>query len=164
MPVRNRLDLTQQLVEQLRAQDGYLTVFVVDNGSTDGTAEWLTGEERCGDLVRLDGAGRTLHQMWNDGIRAARAQHPVCNIALLNNDLRLGPSFCSQLAAVLRSDASLYAVSPSYDERPIGRVRYVESTFKNGGLAGFAFMVRGEVFDDITFDEDLHWWYGDDDL
>ena len=36
----------------------------------------------------------------------------------------------------------------------------MSSTFKDGGLAGFAFMVRGEVFDRLTFDEDFAWWYG----
>ena len=55
-------------------------------------------------------------------------------------------------------------MSPNYDERRLRGVEYVASTFKNGGLAGFAFMVRGEVFDHLAFDERFSWWYGEDDF
>jgi len=49
----NRLTLLQRLVERLEAVPGLAEVLVVDNASTDGTGEWLTG---------LDGRvlGRTL--------------------------------------------------------------------------------------------------------
>lgn len=33
-----------------------------------------------------------------------------------------------------------------------------------GGIAGFAFMVKGEVFHSYRFPEDCKWWYGDNDL
>ncbi len=164
VPVRDRLDLTRQLVDQLAAQGGHDGLFVFDNGSTDGTAGWLAAEAARGTLVGVDAAGCTLHQMWNAGIVAARRRAPVCNIAILNNDLWLGPDFCRRLAGALRSDPDLVAVSPNYDGRPLDGVTYVTSTYKNGGMAGFAFMVRGEAFDEIAIDESLRWWYGDDDL
>jgi len=43
-------------------------------------------------------------------------------------------------------------------------VDLVRGTYKDGGLAGFAFTVRGEWFDRLSFDEDFEWWFGDDDL
>jgi GT2 family glycosyltransferase len=58
----------------------------------------------------------------------------------------------------------LWAVSPNYDGRVLSGLEYVRSTFKDGGLAGFAFMVRGEIFDQVSFDEAFSWWYGDDDF
>ena len=165
VPVRDRLDLTCQLVAQLAVQGGHDGLFVYDNGSTDGTAAWLADEAARDTLVAVDAPGWTLHQMWGAGIAAARRWAPVCNIAVLNNDLVLGPDFCRRLAGALRSDPELDAVSPNYDGRPLGcGITYVTSTYKNGGLAGFAFMVRGEAFDAIAIDQDLRWWYGDDDL
>jgi GT2 family glycosyltransferase len=164
VPVRDRLELTRALVGDLVCQGGHDGLFVFDNGSTDGTACWLAREHARGTLVAVDAAGWTLHRMWNAGIRLARERDPACNIAILNNDLRLGPDFCRRLAAALRSEPDLVAVSPNYDGRPIDGVVHVTSTFKNGGLAGFAYMVRGEAFDHIAIDETLRWWYGDDDL
>ncbi len=164
IPVRDHLDLTRDLIAQLVAQGGHEAILVFDNGSTDGTSPWLAQQAEEGALEVVDATGMTLHQMWNMGARMATARHPVSNLAILNNDLDLGPDFCRRLARALRSDDSLWAVSPSYDDRAIDGLEYVSSTFKNGGLAGFAFMVRGELFATFGFDEELTWWYGDDDL
>jgi GT2 family glycosyltransferase len=164
IPVRDQLDLTRRLVEDLDAQGGHEAIFVFDNGSTDGTGAWLADQAGRGVVEAFDAEGLTLHQMWSAGIREARARSRACDIAVLNNDLVIGPDFCRRLAAALRSDPDLVAVSPNYDGRPLEGVAYVTSTFKNGGLAGFAFMVRGEAFDHLAIDERLRWWYGDDDL
>jgi GT2 family glycosyltransferase len=160
IPVKDNLPLTSALVAQLRDQGGYEAIFVFDNGSSDDTRAWLAAQAARGDLVAIDASGMTLHQMWNDGIALSRALHPACNIAILNNNLRIGPGFLARLASALRTDPQLWAVSPNYDARPVDGVQYVTSTFKHAGLAGFAFMVRGEAFDD----EHFSWWYGDDDL
>jgi GT2 family glycosyltransferase len=137
---------------------------VFDNGSTDDTGAWLRHASCCSSVESVDATDLTLHQMWNRGVAMARARDAVCNVAILNNDLVLGPDFCRSLATALRTDPELWAVSPVYDDRSFGGVQYVDSTFKNGGLAGFAFMVRGEAFDEVCFDENFQWWYGDDDL
>jgi GT2 family glycosyltransferase len=41
---RNNLDLTKRCVDSVRTQDIPVDIFVVDNGSTDGTREWLYDE------------------------------------------------------------------------------------------------------------------------
>ena len=42
----NRLELLQRVVESLKKQSRKLTeILVVNNGSTDGTKEWLDGQE-----------------------------------------------------------------------------------------------------------------------
>jgi GT2 family glycosyltransferase len=164
LPVKDRLDLTRQLVEQLVEDGGYETLFVLDNGSTDGTAAWLRGRPANAGVEVVGAPDLRIYGLWNLGIRVARARRPRCNIAFLNNDLRISPGFLRRLSAVLRSTPDLWAVSPNYDGRSLRGLQYVRSTFKAGGLAGFAFMVRGEVFDRFTFDEGFSWWYGEDDF
>lgn len=164
IPVKDHLELTLSIVDQLHRQGGFTSLFVLDNGSTDGTAEWLADQAAAGRLDATDACGLTLHQMWNAGIALARVRHPAPNVAILNNDLVLGPDFCGSLADALDRHPDLWAVSPNYDARPVDDVDLVTSTYKNQGLAGFAFMVRGEALDHLAFDEELRWWYGDDDL
>jgi GT2 family glycosyltransferase len=164
IPVKDNLALTSALVAQLRDQAGFEAIFVFDNGSSDETAAWLGDQAHRGDLIPVEARGMTLHEMWNAGVALSRARDPVCNVAILNNDLRVGPDFLTRLGSAFRADPQLWAVSPNYDGRPIDGVQYVASTFKRRGLAGFAFMVRGEAFEHIAFDEQFTWWYGDDDL
>jgi len=114
-----------------------------------------------------------IHQMWNDGVRRslAHAQAP-CNVAILNNDLILGDGFLTGLAAGLRSDPRCLVVCPNYDMRPTDQPLVPLSGIcagrydGTGGLAGFAYMVRGEMFARgfPQFDEDLDWFFGDNEL
>jgi glycosyltransferase involved in cell wall biosynthesis len=164
VPVKDRLDLTRALVEQLVTDGGYETLFVLDNGSTDGSSDWLRRRPGNARVEVVDASGLRIYQLWNLGVRLARAREPRCNIAFLNNDLRIGAQFLHRLSAGLRSAPDLWAVSPNYDGRRLQGVQYVCSTFKRGGLAGFAFVVRGEVFDRLAFDEGFSWWYGEDDF
>ncbi len=161
LPVRDHLGMTRAVIEDLRAQGGCERIRVYDNGSGPATVDWLASQR---DLEAVDAAGWPLYAMWNDGVRRAMAGTPVCDVAILNNDLRLGPAFLRSLSTALRSRPDLWAVCPAYDGHTNGAVDLVTGTYKDGGLAGFAFMVRGEVFDRVGFDEDFHWWFGDDDL
>jgi len=56
IPVYNRLPLTRLVIDCLRAQqlDEALRIIVIDDGSTDGTAQWLAGLE---DITVLKGDG-----------------------------------------------------------------------------------------------------------
>jgi GT2 family glycosyltransferase len=69
MAVHNRKALTLACLDSLRAQqlvDGTLDVFVLDDASTDGTAEAI--EERHPEVRLLHGDGRMY---WNGGMRRA---------------------------------------------------------------------------------------------
>lgn len=172
VPIKDRRDLTGALLDQLAEQGGYEKVFLFDNGSNRTTKNWLSTLDMPG-LEVIDAAGQGIHQMWNEGIRRslADAQAP-CNVAILNNDLVLGDRFLDGLAEGLRSDPRCLAVCPNYDGRPADSPLVPLSGIcagrmdGTGGLAGFAFMVRGEMFAQgfPKFDEDLEWYFGDNEL
>jgi hypothetical protein len=164
VPVKDQLRHTRGIVEQLAVQGGYDRLFVFDNGSGRETAAFLARRDGQGGVEVVDAAGWSLHDMWQEGVDRARARSTTCDVAILNNDLRLGPRFLASLSTSLRSHPTLWAVSPRYDDRRIEGIEYVSGTFKDGGLAGFAYMVRGEAFDHVAFDRRFLWWYGDDDL
>lgn len=164
VPVKDQLEHTRGIIDQLTAQGGYEAVFVYDNGSRRQTAELLARRDGHYGVEVIDAAGWPLYEMWQRGVERARERAEACDIAVLNNDLRLGPDFLRSLGATLRSEPALWAVSPRYDDRPISGTEYVSGTFKDGGLAGFAFVTRGEAFDQLAFDAGFNVWFGDDDL
>lgn len=167
IPMKDRLDLTRQLVEQLVEQDEATGIFVLDNGSSPETKAGLKELAQFPRVDVGDAAGLNIHQMWNAGINEAVRRAWPCNIAILNNDIKIGEKFLSGLADALRRDPLLAAVCPNYDGRPGEGVQQVADICANrydatGGLAGFAFMIKAES--DYRFPEHFQWWYGDNDM
>lgn len=159
-PVR---DLVEELLDQGEAEQ----VFVMDNGMPKDTRRWLEASNRGGKVTVIDTPDVGIHRMWNLGLQAAQVKATRANIALLNDDIEIGPRFLSGLGAALRAQWNIGAVCANYDGRegtgvlPVAEIcagRY-DGT---GGFAGFAFMVRGEST--YLFPEDMKWWYGDNDL
>ena len=168
IPVKGHHHFTEALLRQLDAQQGYAGIFLYDNGiDTDPYQGFMP--ERC---EIIPAAGMHIHEMWNAGIRKARLGYAACNIAILNNDLVIGPEFVEGLARGLRAHDGLWAVSPNYDGRTFeGDILAVKGIAAGrmdgtGGLAGFAFMVKGELFDHglPLFDEGYELWYGDNEF
>jgi GT2 family glycosyltransferase len=90
-----------EAVQSLLDQDlSGLEVLVVDNASSDGSAEEL--EQRFGSRIRLLRAQRNLGFGGgnNLGIRQARGRHLI----LLNNDAVATPAFARELVAAAESD------------------------------------------------------------
>ncbi len=167
IPVKGEHQYTESLLRQLAAQKGYHRIFVYDNGSDSDPYTGYVPDE-C-DVIPA--AGLSIHEMWNAGIRAAKAKYAACNIAILNNDLNIGPGFLEGLALRLRAHDALWAVSPNYDGRDfegdILRVKGIAAGRMDGtgGLAGFAFMVKGELYDHgLPLFDDYELWYGDTDF
>lgn len=166
IPVKDRLDLTESVVGQLRDQGGYDGLFIYDNGSGAATKQWLKAQH---DLLVWDAKGAGIHEMWNAGIaEALRQSAGLCDVVFLNNDLKLGDGFVTRLVDGLRS-GPWGAVSGNYDGRDGDGVEQVhgicaERYDGTGGLAGFAFAVKGEFLSQYRFPTNARWWYGDNDL
>jgi GT2 family glycosyltransferase len=166
VPVKDQRKLTESLLNQLAKQGGYAGIIVLDNGSGKETRRYLE-RQTVAEVIPATGMG--IHEMWNLGAKAALKRWPKCNLAFLNNDLNLGPDFLTGLAAALRGQENLVAVSPNYDNRPLDVLLPCDQICADrydgtGGAPGFAFMVKGELFTYYAFPEDSKWWYGDNDL
>jgi GT2 family glycosyltransferase len=179
IPVKGQHDYTSSILRQLSEQGGYERAFVYDNGSDsdpyEGQSSQVTKMSREAIIDRTEvipAAGLNIHEMWNAGIKRAIAANPRCNIAILNNDIEIGPDFLQRLAAGLRARIDIAAVCGNYDGREFPElVQAVKGVAAGrmdgtGGLAGFAFMVKGEIFAAgcPMFDEDYEIWYGDTDF
>ena len=104
MPVFNRLDMTRAMLVFLRKQvlDEPLHITVVDDGSTDGTGEFLKNQ---GDVTTLKGDGN----LWWGGCidlglqRILRVAAPQDWVLFVNNDTEIQPEFVQHLLDVARS-------------------------------------------------------------
>jgi GT2 family glycosyltransferase len=96
IPTHNGLDHTRRCLASLAQHAPNIPVYVVDDGSVDGTAEFL---EAAAGVTRIEGTGN----LWwsgsvNIGCRAAVAAGAK-RILLLNNDNIVGERLVEELAA-----------------------------------------------------------------
>lgn len=91
----NCLELTKRCVESVRKQNAHCMIEIVDNGSTDGTADWLT-QEKINATHYKENLG--VSKGWNDGLRWFFQKPFVADHCLvLNNDTVIPPWFYSSL-------------------------------------------------------------------
>lgn len=97
IPTWNGRELLQGALDSLDRQAfGEFDVIVVDNGSTDGTVEYLRSSRPAVELVAFaDNVG--FAGAVNAGIAAAASDY----VALLNNDMDLDPAWLGELVAAL---------------------------------------------------------------
>lgn len=89
--------LLEGMLPSLAAQDlDHLEVVIVDNGSSDGTEEWLRAAWPDFEVVRLE-RNRGVTAALNVCLRAGRGEF----VALLNNDIELEPDCLGELRAAL---------------------------------------------------------------
>lgn len=103
----NQLAYTRQCVDsiRLRTDEPYELVFV-DNGSTDGTPEYLRS---LGDVtVVVNDTNRGFPAAVNQGLQAARGNH----LLLLNNDTVVTTGWLRRLLDALHADPQLGLVGP----------------------------------------------------
>lgn len=159
IPVFNQVRFTKICMKSLRAtrpEDS--ETIVVDNGSSDGTALYLSSSHDITVINNDKNLGCAA--AWNQGIKASHGQW----VAVLNNDIILAPGwfeglldFAGEKKAAIVSPACMegeynYDIV-SYSKDFTARMRRVS---RMGVAHGMCFMVRREVFDKVgLFDENF---------
>lgn len=93
-PTRNNLQLLQRAIETFRRQDvGDIHILVINNGSTDGTSEWLRTQH---DLftIHVPGYGWSVAKSWNRGLTFVfdeLGKDCEDHALVVNNDVELRP-------------------------------------------------------------------------
>jgi GT2 family glycosyltransferase len=91
-------------------------IIVVDDGSTDGSREWLRVEHPEVRLIAFERNTGNLAKVRNAGLDAARGTH----VFLTDNDVELLPDCLPRLLAVIQADERAFCVTPRlvYHDRP----------------------------------------------
>jgi N-acetylglucosaminyl-diphospho-decaprenol L-rhamnosyltransferase len=159
IPVFNQLHFTKICLESLQATlPGDCEIIVIDNGSSDGTAEYLSGCSNMNVITNKENAGCAA--AWNQGVKASKAPWLV----ILNNDLVLSENWLEGILE-FATEGALDIVSPAfregeynYDISEYSRefLKRMHSVARMGVAQGICFMVRRRVFDRIgLFDENF---------
>jgi O-antigen biosynthesis protein len=134
----NQLPLTRQCIDSIRllTDEPYELVFV-DNGSTDGTLEYLQALAVADDRVKviLNSDNRGFPAGCNQGIQISRGEQ----VLLLNNDTVVTTGWLARMLQALHSEASAGLVGPC-SNRISGEQQIAVSYSQGdlGGLDGFA--------------------------
>lgn len=163
----NNLELTKRCLESVRAQDIPVTIDILDNGSTDGTREWI--EQRwCAPDYQFSWTTPDIKAPVNKGVSwawnhrlsqffAAEANPRAEHVLVLNNDTVLPKFFLSEL---LSYDVP-FVTGLSVDWIAGIRKKQERRTLTpNPDFS--AFLIRREAWEKVgRFDESLWSWCGD---
>lgn len=105
---KDLLNYTKQLIESIRqhTEKGSYEIIVVDNGSQDGSVEWLQQQDDVKLIANPENAG--FPKGCNQGMEIAKGQE----ILLLNNDTVVTANWLSNLRQALYSAPGIGAVGP----------------------------------------------------
>jgi GT2 family glycosyltransferase/glycosyltransferase involved in cell wall biosynthesis len=128
IPSRTGKELLQAQLPGILAQSPE-QIIVVDNGSTDGTEEWLASDYPQIEVVHSP-APLSFARAVNRGIERARCTH-VC---LLNNDMLLEPGFFAALERAFQQVPNLFCATaqirfpPGVRREETGKTVFAQST------------------------------------
>ena len=126
IPVFNKLDLTRACVASIEAQtaEASFEILVVDNGSTDGTGDWLAGAARDGRLRAVASAENLgFSRGCNLGAAHARGRY----LLFLNNDMEVLPGWLDPMVRTLDADPDVGVVG--------ARLLFPDGTVQHAGVA-----------------------------
>lgn len=183
----NGKDLTEVCLRSLLASSNpNITIFVVDNASTDGSVEYLRSKfPEVTILENPENLGVTGGR--NCGFRAV-CQQGMDYVLSLDNDVRIEPQAIDELLKVANSDCQIGILGPkTYHDDGSGllqcvggTISYTENVTAERGanqpdrgqydriedvdyFPGCAFMARREVFEQLDFLDEDFYGYGHED-
>ena len=153
MPVYNQLIFTKGCLESIRKHSEPAEIIVIDNGSSDGTKEFLAAYPDI--IVITNDENRGFAGACNQGAKAAKGDWVV----ILNNDVIVSDGWLIGLvefAETRRLDIVTPAIREgdlNYDIDSYSRefIRTMAGVARIGEADGICFMVRRVVFDTIGY-------------
>jgi len=135
IPTFNQLSYTRQCLDSIRCfTDEPYEIIVVDNGSTDGTPDYLSALADV-QLIRNE-ENRGFPAAVNQGIQAAKGSQ----VLLLNNDTVVTSCWLTRLLRCLHSDPQIGLVGPCSNF--VSGPQQIPVRYRNlAGLDGFAWDV-----------------------
>jgi glycosyltransferase involved in cell wall biosynthesis len=177
IPTFNRLDLLRATLRSVEEQERPATrIVIVDDGSTDGTADWAESETTSA-VLRNPGGGWGPARARAEGSRLADAEM----VAFLDSDDLLLPTALARLAAALESaptapfafGRAMVAARGPDGWHPVGLIRPepdelrdpLPALFARNFVPSVGTLVRAEMLEriggyptDVTFAEDHYLW------
>jgi O-antigen biosynthesis protein len=126
IPTFNKIELTRRCLQALRdcTPAPRHEIIVVDNGSTDGTPQFLRAEASAGRLrAILNGENAGFATACNQGARAALGKY----IVFLNNDTEVQGNWLGPLFSLAEADPAVAALS--------GKLIFPNGTIQHAGVA-----------------------------
>ena len=179
IPNYNGLKFMDECIRSLNAQTyPNFRTLVVDNGSTDGSVEWLK-EHQIDTIFLPENTG--FYGAVNVGIKAADTPY----VLLLNNDVRVDEYFVAEMVRAIGQSERIFSVSSRMIQmyhpdrlddagdmysllgwayqRGVGRdlTHYRRSSRVFSACAGAA-IYRREVFEEIGYFDEMHFAYLED--
>gem|GEM_PF-3180672 len=170
IPCYNQLEYTKRCLWALAAHtDELCEWFIIDNGSTDGTAEYLSEfeDEDIGIHIITNDANLGFARAVNMGILAGDSPYVV----LLNNDTEVPQGWLTVLIEAMEADPRIGAMGvlstakmqETWEGRFNPRGVRVFAQYRLGQLPYSCVILRREAIDDVGLLDEGFFLYGEDD-
>lgn len=165
-PFKDEPETTLKFLQMLKYEE-FEHCLLYDNGSTEKNRQYILNNIEDERILYNYAPNMTIYEMWNDGWRIAGSYDYYVNVAFFNNDIEWDIPIINNLASLLRSDSNIGCVYPDYRNESLEEylsLTPTSGTFKDNGMAGFAFMIKAELAPLRVpfFDTSFKWWCGDD--
>ena len=176
IPCRNQISFTKLCLQSLFFHTaGPYRLIVIDNESSDGTADWV--KSFCAWLGIpcdvLSYAGTNLSAIWNLGVRRA-AEHGCELVAVINNDIAVAADWDAAFVDHFARNPATWCAVPECMSSVIDEAFLSEATARAGRtdvnpmpdwFPGYFMVFRTAALIDLgLFDERYRIWYGDTDI
>ncbi len=165
--VHNQITYTRWFIESI-ARNSYphsLGFFMLDNGSSDGSVDYLNGMQVSPKWVARNTGNESLSKCWNRIVQAALDAGAEI-ICLTNNDIVVGPGWLDQIMAEAKKDSKSYWLPngalpyQNFEDRVRSRQKTGRTYHGRGGWC--LFFTREAAMTFLPIPEELRLWYGDD--
>jgi spore maturation protein CgeB len=155
----NRLDITKECLEALLRYTQNYELIVVDNGSTDGTVQYLESKGKIKIIRNEENLG--VIKARNQGLRASTADH----IVMMDNDVFVREGWLEELFdAMDRQGADMVGIEAwQIDSNFAACYKCVSQNDRFDYLGGCCTLFKRRVFEDVgILDEGFHPAYYED--